>query len=67
MAELSFKVPKMSCGDCVKAVTSEVRKVSGISNVEVDLHTKWVVVTGDRIDIEAIRRAVQAVGYDAEL
>jgi copper chaperone CopZ len=67
MAELSFKVPQMSRGDCVTAITTALRRLDGVSGIEVDLHTKWVVVTGDWIDSEAIRRAVDQAGYKAEL
>lgn len=67
MAELSFKVPEMSCGECVTTITTAIRRLDGISGVEIDLHKKWVVVTGDRIDSEAIRRAVGDAGYEAEL
>ena len=67
MAELSFRVPGMTRGDCVKALSSEIRKLGGISGVEIDLYTKWVVVTADRIDSEAIRDVVVHAGYEAEL
>ncbi|MDQ3767691.1 MAG: heavy-metal-associated domain-containing protein [Actinomycetota bacterium] len=67
MAELCFKVPEMTDGHGVKAITDEVRQIAGVSGVEIDLHTKWIVITGDRIDTEAIRRAVRRAGYDAEL
>ena len=67
MAELCFRVPKMNDGDGVKAITGQVRRIGGVSGVEIDLHTKWVVITGDWIDSEAIRHAVRQAGYDAEL
>jgi copper chaperone len=67
MADLSFRVPQMNCGHCVKNLTRTLRAVEGIAGVEVDLHTKWVVVTGDHIDSEAIRRAVSDAGYEPEL
>ena len=67
MAELCFKVPEMNSGDSVKAITGEVRKLDGISEVQIDLHTGWVVITGERIDSDAIRRAVSEAGYQAEL
>ena len=67
MAELCFKVPQMTCGHCVQSITTELRKVDGISGIEIDLHTKWVVVTGAHIDTSAIRRAVSEAGYEAEL
>jgi copper chaperone CopZ len=65
--ELCFKVPEMTDGDGAKAITDQVRPIEGISGVEIDLHTKWVVITGERIDTEAIHRAVRQTGYDAEL
>ncbi len=67
MAELSFKVPQMGDGAGVKAITTELRRIEGVSGVEIDLHTKWVVIIGERIDSAAIRRAVSAAGYEAEL
>lgn len=67
MAELCFKIPEMADGDGVKAITRHVRHIDGVSGVEVDLHTKWVVITGDRIDTDAIRHAVRQAGYNAEL
>jgi copper chaperone len=67
MAELSFRVPQMSCGSCVTTLSTALREVEGIAGVEVDLHTKWVVVTGDHIDSDGVRKAVHAAGYEAEL
>lgn len=67
MAELCFKVPDLEDGEPVKAITAAVRRVDGISGVEVDPHTGWVVVTADRIDADAIRRAIGEAGYEAEL
>lgn len=67
MAELSFKVPDVLDGEAVKAITGAVRKVEGVAGVEVDPHTGWVVITGERIDTSAIRAAVGEAGYAAEL
>ena len=66
MAELSFRIPELSTGDGVKAVTGQVRRIDGVSGVEIDLHTKWVVITGERIDSEAIKNAIRQAGYAAE-
>jgi copper chaperone len=67
LAELCFKVPAMTDGNSVKAITGEVRRLDGISEVQIDLHTGWVVITGQQIDSEAIRRAVSDAGYEAQL
>jgi copper chaperone len=57
----------MTDGNSVKAITGEVRRLDGISGVEIDLHTGWVVIAGQSIDSEAIRRAVSDAGYEAQL
>ena len=67
MAELCFRVPEITDGEGIKAITGEVRRIQGVSSVEIDPHTKWVVITGDHIDTEAIRRAVRQAGYRPEL
>jgi copper chaperone CopZ len=67
MAELSFKVPEMTDGNAAKAITREVRKLNGIAEVQIDPHTGWILITGRRIDSDAVRRAISNAGYDAQL
>ena len=67
MAELSFKVPQMTDGNAAKVITREVRKLGGIAEVQIDPHTGWVLITGERIDSDAIRRAITNAGYSAQL
>mgnify|MGYP001994999237 CR=1 FL=1 len=53
----TYSVPGMSCGHCVEAITGEVGKVEGVSDVRIDLDTKIVtVVGGGRDAIAAARR-----------
>ncbi|MGH9245035.1 MAG: heavy-metal-associated domain-containing protein [Acidimicrobiales bacterium] len=65
MPELRFKVPGMTCDHCVHAVSSEIRKVAGVDDVDVDLDTKGVVVTGTDVDRTAVWEAVDEAGYEA--
>ena len=65
MAEITYSVPDMSCGHCERAVGSELRAVSGVSDVEVDLKTKVVTVRGERLDDGALRAAIEEAGYEA--
>jgi copper chaperone len=65
MSELRFSVPRMTCDHCVQAVSREVAGVAGVEDVEVDLATKAVVVTGAGIDREAVWEAVDEAGYEA--
>ena len=65
MTELRFTVPGMTCEHCVRAVNSEITKVSGVDEVDVDLATKAVVVRGADVNREAVWAAVAEAGYEA--
>lgn len=65
MSELRMSVPGMTCEHCVRAVHDEVAKVAGVTAVEVDLATKAVVVSGDGLDLAAVRAAIDEAGYEA--
>lgn len=62
---LTYTVPGMSCGHCEAAVTDEVSAVEGVESVAVDLDSKRVEVTGERLDDSAIRAAIVDAGYEA--
>jgi copper chaperone CopZ len=65
MAEtMTYTVPGMSCGHCEQAVGGELRQVSGVESVDVDLETKLVVVTGEGLDDATLRAAIDEAGYD---
>jgi len=65
MTTTTFTVTGMTCGHCVAAVTDEVSKLAGVSDVEVDLETGSVTVGSDRpIDPEAFAAAVDEAGYE---
>ncbi|NEE03373.1 heavy-metal-associated domain-containing protein [Phytoactinopolyspora halotolerans] len=61
----TYKVTGMTCGHCVSAVTSEVSKIGGVSDVQVDLASGDVVVTSAApLDTEDVRAAVDEAGYE---
>ena len=62
---LSYTVPAMHCGHCERAVKGEVSAVAGVSEVQVDLDTKIVTVTGSAFEDAAVRAAIQEAGYEA--
>jgi copper chaperone CopZ len=64
MEELRFTVPGMTCGHCVAAVEGELAKVAGVTGVSVDLASKAVVVTGERLDLDVMKVAVDEAGYE---
>ena len=61
----TFTVLEMSCGHCKAAVTREISAVAGVHSVDVDLDTKLVTVTGEQLDDEALRAAIEEAGYEA--
>jgi copper chaperone len=64
MSSITYTVPGMTCGHCVNAVTEELTGVPGVENVDVDLATKLVVVTGAPLNDEALRAAIEEAGFE---
>jgi copper ion binding protein len=63
MSTRSYTVEGMSCQHCVDAITEEVTRVDGVSAVAVDLVGGTVTVTGEPIDDEQVRAAIDEAGY----
>ena len=63
--QITYSVPGMSCDHCKRAVSEELSVVSGVESVEVDLETKLVAVSGERLDDAALRAAIDEAGYEA--
>ena len=60
----TYTVSGMTCAHCVAAVTEEVSKVDGVTDVDVDLASGRVTVTSDAaIDDAAVEVAVDEAGY----
>lgn len=59
---LEFKIPAMSCGHCVKAVTEAVHAVDPNAAVEVDLASKQVTVQTGAARA-AVAEALSEAGY----
>jgi copper chaperone len=67
MTEHRFQVPGMSCEHCEHAVKSELLKVDGVWDVDVNLDSKTVVVKHDAVvNTGAMREAIQEAGYEIE-
>lgn len=61
----SYTVVGMTCEHCVSAVTEEVSQVPGVVDVDVELATGGLIVTGDTdVDTASVRAAVQEAGYE---
>jgi copper chaperone len=65
MTSTTYTVSGMTCGHCVQAVSTEVGKLAGVTDVEVDLATGAVTVTSDApLEREAVAAAVDEAGYE---
>ena len=64
MSTLSYSVPDVSCSHCRQAIRSEISPLPGVQSVEVDLDGKTVTVTGEGLDDQAIRVAIDEAGYE---
>jgi len=66
MAKTVINVDGMSCEHCVKAITSAVGAVPGVSGVSVDLDGKTVTVEHDpeKAPIDKIKFEIEDQGYD---
>ncbi|MGI8458281.1 MAG: heavy-metal-associated domain-containing protein [Propionibacteriaceae bacterium] len=65
MSVLTYTVAGMTCGHCVQAVTEEVEKLDGVTDVVVDLATGSLTLTSTVIvDADAVAAAVDEAGYE---
>jgi copper chaperone CopZ len=53
----------MSCHHCAKAVSRALSSLPGVDSVTVDHQKGMAVVTGEELDQDEIRRAVEEAGY----
>ncbi|MEV8517309.1 cation transporter [Dactylosporangium sp. NPDC051484] len=64
MTTQTYTVTGMTCGHCVQSVSSELGKLDGVQNVQVDLASGAVTVTSQApLDDAAVRAAVDEAGY----
>lgn len=60
-----IEVKGMTCGHCVRSVTTELMKIPGIREVIVELQTGKVSVQSDAaLDYQAVVTAIDEAGYE---
>lgn len=65
MISTEYNVQGMTCGHCAQAVTSEIKKLAGVSEVEVTVESGLVKVSSDSaLDVDAVAAAVDEAGYE---
>ncbi|HEU4806623.1 MAG TPA: heavy metal-associated domain-containing protein [Homoserinimonas sp.] len=64
MSTETFAVNGMTCSHCANSVSSEVGKVAGVTDVQVDVAGGRVTVTSDApLDGTVVGQAVEEAGY----
>ena len=68
-AGLRFPVEGMTCASCVNRIERYLRKVDGVIEANVNLATESASVRFDpaRVDLDVLRSAVEAAGYEARM
>ncbi len=65
MTTATYRVTGMTCDHCVRAVTEEVSKLTGVSNVAVDLPSGTVTISSDSpLDEASVKAAINEAGYE---
>ena len=65
METRSIMVNGMSCDHCARAVRAEVGKLSGVTEIDVDVGAGRVRITGQCLPGDAVLRdAVEEAGYE---
>ncbi len=60
---LEYVVQGMTCAHCVASVREEVAEVPGVRDVQVDLASGRLLVSGEGVDDARVREAVAEAGY----
>jgi len=65
MTIASYSVTGMTCGHCVNAVSTEITKLPGVTDVAVDLGTGAVTVTSAAPLADSdVKTAVEEAGFE---
>ena len=59
----TYVVSGMTCSHCVASVREEVSEVPGVTDVDVDLATGRLTVSGPDVGDDAVQSAVEEAGY----
>lgn len=63
MATNSYVVTGMTCGSCASKVTAAVETVPGVQDIDVDIASGELSVSGESVEDAAVREAIAAAGY----
>ena len=63
---ISFKVDGMMCPKCEARVKKALEAISGVESAIADRTTGTATVTGENLDLVALKAAVKEAGYQPE-
>jgi copper chaperone CopZ len=66
MSQLTVKISGMTCNHCKTNVENNLKKLTGIESVVVNLAEQTAQIEGDNIDSELIKQTVEDLGYQFE-
>lgn len=65
MISTEYNVQGMTCGHCAQAVTTEIKKLAGVADVEVSVESGTVTVSSDSgLNVDDVAAAVDEAGYE---
>ena len=67
-AEVTFKTT-IHCNHCVERLEKSIPYEKGVVDIEVKLSDKtvWVKYKADKTSVESIKKAIEKLGYEAEV
>lgn len=66
MAEVTLKVPNISCHHCIMTITRELKQLPAVRKVEGSVENKEVRVEYEGDALDAIKQTLAEIGYPAE-
>ena len=63
MAKMTFKVKGMHCPSCEKILQMDIGDIAGVKSVKADWKKGSVEVEGEKIDADAVKKAIAGSGY----
>ncbi len=64
---ITIQISGMTCSHCVESVSRAIGELKGVEDVVVDLKSGKVVITGLELNINAIKLAVEELGYRVDV
>lgn len=65
MTTATYTIKGMTCQHCQNAVSTEISRLAGVRDVQIDLAAGTATVTSEQpLDPQAVRDAVDEAGYE---